>query len=745
MGWNPFASKRVTRVATSVSRVIADDALPGAVKTGSVKAFFKEGNIADYVMEELVASLGVRAENMYRYGDAHYTHGLPSGEVYSSTQGRAQVEAVIEQAEGQQVLMEYSHFGAPNTLHIGWMKLIGQHGYNPATNQLGTLTGLKGVPVYLKDMVVVVPTSQLTTLNGQVLEQWGTAACAGYTPERLSNIGTVVNLVKSSPIVTSSVATELQLLVTYVWKAATPATAPLQVATFTMSLSELDASGAYFHAKYQVAGQTKYWLYKDNSGTYPVLDSVYVDGPAVSGSYFPFAYFRYNKASINADPTTAAYKTTKKLVKYLGIDIDSMADSINENPGIADVEQAMLVLGVPAVSTDPMECRYLFDYFDNLHYAMGGTTLAGSAGVLGLITGDRPKANTIIIKDAQFKMALDNGGIFKRMVAGSIGAVGTHTSAYAAESNPIDYVDAATGDTVSIPQVTKVHRYQHQVAPGLYEEVLIQDLSMTYFIYGDYTTTGDETDDILLIPIDRSLTQAYSIGDREKLYARALHLVFNSRTVTEVKWYQQSWFSTFLIIVAVVLTIMDFGADGGGWIAAATSLTGPALLVAMIIINVIVLPALFAAAFKLFVKAFGQDVATLIALLAVAYGGYKLYQSGGVAGAPWASSMLQLSTGLQQAVLADKYTDLLSQADQFNLFVDEQNKLLETAQDLLDKSHLLNPFVIFGEKPEDFYNRTIHTGNIGTLGINAISSYVDVALTLPKLNDTLGEELNGNS
>lgn len=61
-----FSSKYVTSVGTSVVRVVEDDSIPQAVKAGAIKALFQDGNISDYVMEELVASIGVRAERMYR-------------------------------------------------------------------------------------------------------------------------------------------------------------------------------------------------------------------------------------------------------------------------------------------------------------------------------------------------------------------------------------------------------------------------------------------------------------------------------------------------------------------------------------------------------------------------------------------------------------------------------------------------------------------------------------------------------
>lgn len=728
-----FSTKYKTQVGTAVSRVIDDDALPGAVKKGSLKALFSGGELTEYVMEELVASIAVRAERMYAYAENTYTHGLPSGEVYSATQGRQQVEAVIESTEGQQVLMRYSYFGSPNTLHIGWMKLIADYGYSPETNQLAVLTALKGTPVYLKDMVVVVPSNQIAAIDEDVLQQWGTAARAGYTPEREIVLG---DLSKPSLIVQSSAATEMHLKVTYTWKVSSSALVPLAQESLTISVSEYPDEADYFQAKYTVGGVTKYWMYRNNAGLYPTLDGVFSDAPVVNGSYFPFIYFRYNKASVSANKTTEAYKTSKRMMKYLGADYDVLAEAIDENPDIADVEQAMLTMAVPAVSEDPIECRYLFEYFDAMYFAMADAPTYNVDLGRKLLFRTSTDKNISVIKDKLFRMALANSGIYKQLIAGSIGDVGSYSSSYQVVNFSQSRVSLETGETVFYDVPTKTHKYRHQVAPGLYEEIWVTDLRMVYYIFEDYTTTGDETDDILLIPIDREISKNYSITDREVLYARSLHFVFNSRVVTKVKWYQTGVFKVILIIAAAVISLYD-----GGWtLATILTTAGIQALIVTIIVTMIV-GELFAVAFRLFVKLFGADIAMIIAIVAILYGGYQVLKHGSVVGAPFASELLMLSSGLSQEALSAKMGDLMGEAEAFRLLTEEKNELLKNAEDLLDTTSFLSPFVIFGEKPEDFYNRTVHSGNIGTLGITAISSYVDIALTLPKLNDTVGEEI----
>jgi hypothetical protein len=754
MSWNPFASEEVTRVATQVTRVVADDAIPDPVKAGLVKSLFQDSSVADTIMDELAHGIGVRAERMYRYAKDNYAYGLPSGRIYSSTQGRLEVEAVIEsQIEHQQVAIDYSHYGVANALHIGWTKLYAEHGYDSATNKLGHLSAQLGKDVYLKDMVVVVPADQMETINPGRVVQWGMSARTGYTPERPAGYGVLAGSVEPSPVHTSTTATEIKVEVIGVW--AKPATQLLLQdeshyveERFQITLAGYDMTANYFHVKYEMGGQPKYWMYKYGSGTYPSLDQVYVDAPVENGSYFPMTYFRYGKRSMADDYLSNGYKTSKKMLNILGVNYDSMVDNINSNPEVENVEQAIMFFGVPSVSTNPQENRYLFDYFDAQHDAIDGTGSITEASVAAALQNQASfgtwsaAANTVIIQDAMFKIALGNNGIFKHVVAGSIGDIDTYSSSFETINIQQESVDVDSGGVTVYTYPIKMHRYRHQITTGLYEEIVVSGLRMTYYVYGNYTTGGDDVSDTLMVPIDRSISELYSIKDRQALYTRSLHLIFNSRVTQEIKWYQQEWFRVALIVVAIVLTIVDGGTDGGSWISEVLGLTGTEAVVATVIFKLVVGLYIMPKAFSLFVKAFGQEAAEIVAVALIIYGGYSLMQNG-MAGLPTAGDMLMLSTGLEGAVIQAKFGDLATEYNQMSEWEKTQQAELDRANELLSKETILSPFVIFGEKPEDFYNRTIHFGNIGTLGINAVSSYVDIALTLPKINDTLGEPING--
>lgn len=758
-----FSSEKRTYVGTSVSRVIEDKLLPDALKSGLTKALMGNEDIPETMVESLIGSVGIRAEQMYEYGRTKYVHGLPSGQFLAAVDGKDEVTAIISAAEGVPITLLYSHYRPRNFYHIGWQTLTHSYGYNPETNEITGLSPMNDHPVYLDDMTVVVPAASLAEYEAKALEQWGPPATAGYTPLR-KNQSYTGGLRKHTPVVADPAATEPFIRVRYIWVVLDSGVTPegdyqpptTQTGYFDISLSSYSSTGDYFHVKWISNGTIKYAMYLTGSGTYPQLDAIFNRPAEVGGTFFPFAYFRYNYVSENANKTTQEYKTSKKLVKYLGLQYDKVADAINESPNIAEVMQAMMIMAVPATTTNPLEQRYLFEFFDDLFYA--GPNQFNTPNWANIVATQTTTSDitqtSLVIQDKRFKMALSNSGIFKKLTAAKIGKVGSYSSSMEEVMVEEQYSTGWFNDdaiaTRMIP--VKVHVYKKQVSSTMCEEIRVVNLRSMYHVFGEYTVTAGATDSILLVPLDHSITGEYSISDREELYSRAMHYVFNSVHVVTLEWYQQGWFSFLMTAVAVVVTIYSFGTSSGPMSALMSAITsGSAVAIsaaALALLQQFLIGMVVGYALRLFAKAVGADIAILISIAALAYGGYQVYQAGSVAGAPWAKELLQLSSNLTKATMDNVKSDmknLLGEYETFNLFKDQATKELEAANKLLEHSHRLDPFVIFGESPNDFYNRTVHSGNVGTLGISAISKYVDIALTLPKMNETIGEFSNVHS
>jgi hypothetical protein len=743
-----FSSKTQTYVGTSVSRLIDDSLLPNSVRTGTNNAIFSDGEIVDHVMEELIASIGVRCERMYKYAKNKYTHGMPSGSFTDSTRGRPQVQAVLDSLEGQDVSIEYCHYGPGNLLHQGWMRLVSQYAYNVQTNEIDALSAAKGKPVFLDSLTVVVPRAVADALDPIVLAQWGESSTSGATPARAAISGVRLQ----PPVVVSNEVSQETIRVRYVWntgRSTWTEEGPIPEVvweTVDLVLPAGDPEEDFFHVRYQVGSQTKFWMYRVRSGSYPTLDTFH-DGLFTSGgSYFPRVYFRLNKQDQTANKNTQAYKTSKKMLKYLGINYDGVAEAIHENPDIGSVEQAILTLAVPADTENALERRYLFDYFERMYF-LGDNQFQRPQDLdifRGL--GNEVGRVAVVIQDQQSKMVLSHNGIFRRRVAGVLGPVGTYSSSVGDTVLANSAFDDESGTYVDLSKTVKERFYRRQVSRGFYDEIRVVDLEMRYFVLGQYyTTTSDDDSKLLLVPLDRSITKGYSLTQREELYSRSLHFVFNSVQYVKVRWYQQFWFQGVLFFLAVVVTVLSFGSTTGALAAALQTGTAAAINAALTALLIkIAWGFVIAIGLKLFVKLVGAEAAFIIAVVAALAGMGMVIQAGSVAGAPWAQELLSLANGLGKAVSAEiqaSYQALLGEFSDFQKLMTEQTELLEQSKKLLESNNFLSPFVIFGESPDDFYNRTVHSGNIGALSISAISSYVDIALRLPKLNDTLGEEL----
>ena len=743
-----FSSKYITTVGASVTRAIADDRLPNAVKTGTIKSLLRNEDQADHILEELVSGLALKANRMYRYGETTYEHGLPSGEVVASNEGIPALEAVLTTIEGTPIVLEYGHFGPPNNLHIAWMKLIASYGYNPATNQLGTLTTTEGTPVYLHDMVIRVPADTLALMEAPATAQWGYPPSSGQSPTRPAWTPEHRWMTKHRPIEVPLGAgdpyavaywTKAQYTYSSGWVIPTTPTA------LTIALDGYDDDADYFHAKYTVGGVTKYWMYKAGLGTYPSLDTFYDGDPLIVGEFFPFAHFRYGKVSTATNTTTDEYKTSKKLVKYLGMNFDEVADAIDENPDIGDVEQAMLIMAVPATTTVEIEQRYLFEFFKKLFLTAPETYTSNALRILKSL-GD-PVSTSMIIQDKKFKFSLNNSGIIRQIVNGTLGPVGsyhstTSTTNAAYTVSYLDGGDSGSGAWVSAVEYrpVKTFSYRKQVTSFAYEEVQVLDLNMKYHMDSVYHVVGDGEQNLLLVPLDSIITRTYSLPDREQLYARGMQFVFTSRVVTKVKWYQQAWFGTFLKILGFVVAIFTGGATltaffsqiAAGGLAAATAIL--TALLEYVITSAIV---------KLFVEAVGGDAALIFAMVFAVAAGVDAIRSGSVAGAPWAKDLLKLASSLTKGVenlVKDSFLDLQKEAMSFMDYMKDANKDLEAAQKLLEGDNRMDPLVLWGESPTDYFKRTVHSGNIGVLSISAVSNYVSTSLKLPELHQTLGED-----
>lgn len=736
-----FGSRKKTYVGTVVQRVMEDDDIPDSPKMGAIKGILENGEVVDYILDEILGSVGPKSDRMYEYAKKNYPYGLPTKTFHRKDKGKADIQSILDQLHGEPVKMEYSVFGPPNYSHIAWIKLVQDYGYDPETNLIGSLStpGEDGEKVYLDYTTIVVPKDTEEEYQSAPLEQLGTSSAAGYKPwEKFNDY--LPKVIKEPPIMSQDGITDVNIKFNHGRMELIEESTKYRVIRgfFFIDTPEYDNEDSYFHVKYTVGDKTYFWMYKQGTGTYPVLDELFDNNQKI-GQFYPLTYLRYGKQPMNANQTTPEYKTSKKMMKYLGLDYDSLIDAVHENPDVADVEQAIMMFGIPANTKVQIEQNYLYNFFNQMHIAVGGVPPSTSPyGTFGSIHNTEV-VNATVIQDSMFKMALNTSGLQKYRKPGIVAKVGEYNSGFGVMDIQVNRIDEeGTPYTITVP--LDYHYYQKQVSDTLYDEIRVYNLKMVYYILGGYTTTGDDEGSILLIPLDKAIVDLYSIPQKEDLISRALHFVFNSVTVVKLKWYQTGIFKAFMIIVSIIIIVLSYGS---AWqtFATAIGIGGAAAVLALKAALIGILKSILAAfVFKLFVKVVGADFALFAAVVAIAYGGYQFVKEG-MGSNVWANNLLQVGNGLAKAV-GNFYNDALQGLQQeYQEFTSVSQKMEEDLKDasnaLLGSTVALSPFVIFGEKPSDFYNRTVHSGNIGVNTISAVTNYVEYALRLPTINETL--------
>jgi hypothetical protein len=763
-----FSSKKETVVSTGAVRVIEDKYLPNALRFGMLKGVFaNDGQMSNYILEETLNGIALKAEQMYRYGKTKYVHGVPEMVVVGSISGENLVKGILENQLGKSISFEYFHYGVPNSLHQTWIKLQNSFQYSKSSNEIKALSDIKGFPVYLEDIVIVIPEAEYAASSPEAFALWGSPAGIGVTPLRRIIFEHMHGNGSHTPIQISNTAEKEHAIIKCIWEEVITETIGSREVTrkvikredLIILLDDIEDDLNYVQAVYfydstlPIVGAENefggpvyqkeyvYFSYKENEGTYPEIDGLYNPSYEGLGSFFPRAYFRDDKKSLTDDTSSDVYKSTKKLLKYLGLNYGDIASALKENPDVADIWQSLIMMAVPGESTNQIECRYLFDFFKKVYIECG---IAGAANntpsfteflknnMLGLGT-----TFALIIQDQKFKMVLGLSKAKRSVKVGNIGEIGFCDNRTKIENDTYQYLDEYQNVLTGTNSFTW-HYYRKQITASMYEEIGIRDLRTKYNVYNQYYTSSEDEENILLIPLDYSISSTYGNQDREELYARSLHFVFNAVERIKVKWYQQEWFQFVLFVVAVIY--IAFTWDSSGFMAI-LGMAGDYMTAALLIAQGIIVAYAESLIIKWVIDAIGIDLAMVLAVVLIVYGGFeKYFGSSGVQGAPWAESFMKISTGLvKQATdaITEKMLGLKNEAEAFGIEAQEKMKLLDEANELLWSENIFAPFILPNESPDIYYQRTVHSGNIGVRSLDSVSSYVSNALTLPTFSESV--------
>lgn len=480
----------------------------------------------------------------------------------------------------------------------------------------------------------------------------------------------------------------------------------------------------YYHIRYIPKGSADtnhgYWFYKLGSNLHPELEKIEKDEDLQFLPIVPLREFNKNLGPKiqNGDyvrdedgnkitPDTELYKTSKHLLKIIGLDFDTLCLGVAENPDVGDIDHAYVTFAIDIRSKTKEGKKYIYQFFRELALKS-------------------PDKGDIEIRDAAYNVHIRYDSSTISTKQGSLN-----------EDTQLTY----SGDTLII---------KRKVSDNSYEEVVVTNLQHVNYIYeghAEVTTLEDSADEDnygFLIPLQYNIVKnERGLFGRQDLLTESLVLVFNCYERTKLKWYQRGWFKIFMIVISIVIIIFSWGTLTAPIVAAYQA--GIAAL-ATLAVQYAAYSYGVKMALEYLVKEFGMDVAIVAAIIAV----IAIVVAPQVAGTATnsllsAETLLEVTAGISNAttiVYNSGMLELQSEMNEFNEYANELTDELNALQDELLDATWITPDIINGrehinypnENPEDFYNRTIHAGNVGTYIYNIIPSYVASKTSLPDLN-----------
>lgn len=670
-------SKTKTYVETTTLRLVEDT--PNILQQSIRTSILGNRPIVDDMLANVMRGLGAQADSYYRYGRDKYYFGLPQGSIEAAPASASTVGLVLADIEGGDVKVEYCVASIADATYFAHPFLQSNRGWDYSTDIVSNPPfGSGGDTVY-------------------------------YSKARFLS--------------------STKIIITYIYGAGN--TYEEQITVPAVSLNDI-----YYHSSYltgDFTGARKYWTYNASLGTYPTLNiNTKPDSP-----YYPVVPLRRNKEDWTVDDGSERYKTSKRLLGRFNIEIDELGTGINGNPDINDVDHAYVILGVHLQSKVPQTQDYLYRYFKHLEGLSEYTEddyIRWTARDPAYQDSVIPKMNKVTVKEEDYHIEVGYLYINSEMKNGVLGKTGfVNTETIVKPKISRGYYSFETSEFIIRKQLTAT----------TYEEVTIVGLKHVNYIYGNYTVDTNladslvEEEDDFILPLHNEVAKSISVFKRTDLMYDALRIVFNSIIIRKLKWYETGFFQLVLIVVAIVLTVVSYGALSESLAVAMgfTAGTASAAIVGFLAYAAVNIAIQYG--FQFLIDVLGVNIAFVIAIVAAVYG-----VVGQINGAPFADAALQVQSGFTNG-LSNKFDsemkDLLSDWEVLQKEMEDAWLELREMEAELNTDGLIDPMILLNntsglaspnESPEDYYNTRIHSGNIGVNAFKAIEHFVPINLTL---------------
>lgn len=583
----------------------------------------------------------------------------------------------------------------------------------------------------------------------------------------------------------------------------------LRTTTTTVVTDVLEIERSYredtLEVIYKGWSDTRIFIYKEDSGN-STLDDMF-KAPSSIGGFFPFIPFRINNYDVKDTFSEEIYKKSKKAFKKAtGGKYDDCRESINSNASIGDIDYCYAVFGVSLNTKENASKKYIYNFFkmlmedpnrqtaadfddwvaawneandDAMNYIAWRGNPYDPYGHLDDEPGQQPypvlPRNSLTIGSTNalmnYNVTLNWCFIDEETGSGLLDVTKKKGDLWFTVGTTEDYTETAwlPESTSRFGIATKdntvdVIYLNWQVTATEWRRLTIRGLEHVNMIYGGKSVNitskealetvpgpDDTGESGFIIPLHEDVFRALSLKDQTQMGTACCYLMFNCYKVVKEKWYQTAFFRFILIVVAIVITVLSVGSDGGttlgSAIAIGSGVTGTLGLLLAFAINFVIATLLIKLFQKIAIEIFGEEVGMVIGTIIgmFAYGGLNNMLNGQSFAASFgnmlrADNLLKLTFAAGNAyaeymkgVTIDLQQQTAKLEQEIKTGLEEvQAKTTEMfgTNGLLDPTQMAALLAEATESPEAFLQRTLMVGSdIANLSISMLNNFTDITLS----------------
>lgn len=286
-----------------------------------------------------------------------------------------------------------------------------------------------------------------------------------------------------------------------------------------------------------------YWVYFIGGGNVE-LDNA--RNSLTNLDMLPIVELRKGSVSVTADKTSERYKQTKDILGIIGMDVDTMVDSLESNPDISSVVAAYVYFGAEIGSNNPLQAKLVYSTLEYLW--LDPTTVSEGQHQIRVSEGSY---NSSISWDLHERIVVTRTGV----------PVGTYEGGVGTAS-----IDDGVFDEfgVWVPDIKNKYygwvRKQETVDECV--EYRVWNVSAVTVIMqtglSDAAFRVLTPDTLIVMPISQHFLGKFSPIDQGKLFPEILRLVTYAADIQHLEYYQTEAFMTLVQIVMAVIAIVIF-------------------------------------------------------------------------------------------------------------------------------------------------------------------------------------------